>query len=300
MKNLNELFYDLNLLYYEYDKFTHKIIVDNNHAKDDIYKEFIKLTYTLTKNNIQFFIDENKDIVLSTKDNFFVRLKQRFQNIVSNVKNYNRDIYVLNNCNIKNAKNIPMITTVPIVEKINLEGYDALIFTSKNAITYLNEISTSWKSIPSYVIAPQTAKTIKSLGGNLTYTGKTKHGDEFAYEIIELLRNKKVLYVGGEKTVSNLVQILNDNDIECIHKPIYKTICNKYPTKITLPKNSTIIFSSPSTVECFFNNVVWDDSFKLISIGKTTANFFPKNITPIISEVTSIQGCVQKALSLEN
>jgi uroporphyrinogen-III synthase len=298
MKNLNEVFYELNLLYYEYDQFTHKIMVDKNHNKDDIYKEFIKLTYTLTKHNIQFFIDENKDIVIFTKDNFLTRLKQRFQNIISDVKNYNKDIYILNNNNIKNAKNLPLINTIPLLDSINLEGYDALLFTSKNAITHLDEISTSWKTIPAYVIAPQTAKIVKSLGGKLTYTGKAKHGDEFAHEIIELLQDKKVLYVGGERTVSNLVQILNDNKIECIHEAIYKTTCNKYPTKINLPKNSTIIFSSPSTVECFFNNVIWDDSFKLIAIGKTTAKFFPENITPIISDVTSLKGCVQKALSL--
>ena len=298
MKKLNELFYELNLLYYEYDQFTHKIMVDNTHAKDDVYKEFIKLTYTLTKYNIQFFLDENKDIVICTKDTFITRLKQRFQNLISIVKNNNKNIYILSNSNVKYAKNLPMIDTKPIVDSVDLEGYDALIFTSKNAIKYINEISTTWKDIPAYVIAPQTAKIVKSLGGNLKYTGKAKHGDEFALEIIESLQNKKVLYLGGEKTVSNLVEILNKNEVRCIYKPIYKTICNKYPTRISLPKNSTIIFSSPSTVECFFNNVIWDDSFNLIAIGKTTANFFPKDKTAIISDVTSLNGCVQKALSL--
>jgi len=298
MNTLNEIFYDLNLLYYEYDQFTHKIILDKDHNKDDTYKEFIKVTYTLTKHNIQFFIDENQDIVISTKDSFLTRLKQRFLNIIFRVKNYNKNIYVLSNSSVKNAKNLPMINTSPIVDSIDLKGYDALIFTSKNAIKYLDAITAEWKKIPAYVIAPQTAKIVKSLGGDLAYTGKTKHGDEFALELLKQLNKKTVLYVGGEKTVSDLVKILNDNDVFCTYTAIYKTVCNEYPSKIALPKQSTIIFSSPSTVECFFNNVIWDDSFKLIAIGRTTANFFPEDKKVIISDVTSLNGCVQKALSL--
>jgi uroporphyrinogen-III synthase len=98
--------------------------------------------------------------------------------------------------------------------------------------------------------------------------------------------------------VANLVEILNTNGVTCIHEPIYETSCVKYNEKITLPKNSIIIFSSPSTIECFFKNVIWDESFKAISIGNTTAKYFPKDIIPIISDNTSLNSCVQKALSL--
>lgn len=298
MKKLSKLFYDLNLLYYEYDNHTHKVIVDKSRTKDEVYKEFIKITYCLTKENLQFFIDENNDIVISQNDTFLTRLKQRFQNMISNVKNQNQNIYVLSNTSVKHAKNLPMIETVPVLNSIDLSKYDALIFTSKNAIKHLDEITQDWKTIPAYVIAPQTAKIVKDLGGNLTFTGKTKHGDAFANEIKEDLENKNVLYVGGEKTVSSLVDILNENGIKCTHQPVYKTVCLNYPEKISLPKNSKIIFSSPSTVECFFKNAIWDESFTAISIGKTTANFFPKHITPIVSDVTSLSGCVQKALNL--
>jgi len=299
MKNITKLLYELNLLYYEYDKFTNKLVVDKAYSKEQVYKEFIKTTYSLTKNNIQFFIDEKRDIVLFNEDTLWTRFRQRYLNFINGFKSTNKNIYILSDKTVRYAKNIPMIDIVPIEVDINCNDYDALIFTSKNAIKYLDKISTSWKKIPSYVIAPQTAKILKDYNGTLTFTGSEKHGDEFANEIIPLLKNKKVLYVGGNKTVSNLVSMLNKNQVNCDYKAIYKTISHQYPQKIQLPKNSIIIFSSPSTITSFFQNSQWDKSYTAISIGKTTAKYLPSEITPIISEITSLKGCVQTALNLE-
>lgn len=290
---------DLNLLYYEYDKSSNRLILDKVCTQDEVYQEFMKITYTLTNNDIEFFIDKNKDIVLTQKDSFFTRLTQKIKNISFGIKNSQKNIFILSDKKIKYAQNFPVITTEPILQQIDLSGYDALIFTSKNAIKTLNKITQEWKEFPSYVIAPQTAKNLKWYGGKLEYVGKQKHGDEFAHELIPLLHGKKVLYIGGKKIVSNLVNILNENGVECYQKAVYETFCKKYQQKVKLPKNSIIIFSSPSTIECFLKNAHWDKSFKAISIGKTTAKYFPEYIEPIISDNTSLDACVQKALQIK-
>ena len=75
---------------------------------------------------------------------------------------------------------------------------------------------------------------------------------------------------------------------------MYNTKCKQKINKIP-EKNSIIIFSSPSTIKCFLNNFKWDSSYKAISIGKTTAKYFPDFIKPIISDNTSLASCVQKA-----
>ena len=62
---------------------------------------------------------------------------------------------------------------------------------------------------------------------------------------------------------------------------MYNTKCKQKINKIP-EKNSIIIFSSPSTIKCFLNNFKWDSSYKAISIGKTTAKYFPDFIKPII------------------
>ena len=207
-------------------------------------------------------------------------------------------IYILSDKKVEGAKNLPMLEIKYLQQEINLSQYDALIFTSKNAVKSIDSMDNSWKGIPSYVIAPQTAKLLESLGGKLVFTGKQNHGNEFAGEIQEELKGKKVLYVRGKKIISNILDILNDNSVDCDSIAIYETVCKRYKEKLVLPKHSVIIFSSPSTIECFFGNVQWDDTFKAVCIGKTTAKYFPSNIVPHISDTTSLVSCVKKAQEL--
>jgi uroporphyrinogen-III synthase len=199
---------------------------------------------------------------------------------------------------VKYTKNLPMIETKVIEQNIDLSAYDALIFTSKNGVKYCDTLTSEWKKIPAYAISTQTAKQIKDLKGNIVFVGKENHGDEFAYELLEHLKGKKVAYVGAERIVSNLIEILKEHQIGCDYIPVYRTVCKSYKNKVKLPADSIIIFSSPSTIECFFQNATWDKSFTAISIGRTTAKYFPNHIKPIISDNTSLKSCVCKALSL--
>ena len=207
-------------------------------------------------------------------------------------------IYLLSDKKVEDAINLPMLDIKYIKQSIDLEKYDALIFTSKNAVKAMDSLGAEWKNIPSYVIAPQTAKILKSQGGNLVFTGKQNHGNEFAQEIQKELKGKKVLYVRGKKIISNIEEILKNNGVLCDSVAVYETVCKKYDEKVILPKDSVIIFSSPSTIECFFGNIDWDDSFQAVSIGKTTAQYFPSHVKAHISDTTSLISCVEKAREL--
>lgn len=298
MKNLEKLIEPLNLIYYEYDKSSNSFILDRSYSNEHIFEELIKITYMLSKQNISFFVDENKSLVLNSRDSLISKIKRHIGAFVQNIKNSNLNIYILSDKKVKWAKNLPVFKIEPIKTDLDFSGYDALIFTSKNAVTSLNAYNQSWKNKPLFVIAPQTAKVASNLGGKIKFVGKAKHGDEFAQELLLPLKNKKVLYIRGSKIVSNLVETLNTNGIICDEAIVYETLCISRKKKIKLPKNSTIIFSSPSTIECFLNNAIWDESYKAISIGHTTKKYFPPYITPIISDTTSLDSCVRKAIEL--
>jgi len=298
MKKINPLLEKLNLIYYEYDTTTNTLFKDTKSNKDEVYTEKIKITYALTTSGFHFFVDENESIIISKKDTFIAKIKRFFKSKIDSYKNSKMDIYILSDKKVKWAKNLPMIEIRYHHFDIDFNSYDALIFTSKNAIIGINTISPLWKKIPSYVIAPQTAKVLKEMKGKLTFTGKAKHGNEFAYELIPLLENKKVLYVRGKDSISDMVTILQENKISCDEVIVYETVCKSYETPPILPKNSVIIFSSPSTIKCFFKNTIWDESFTAISIGNTTAKHFPEDINPIISDNTSLEFCVKKAIEV--
>ena len=206
-----------------------------------------------------------------------------------------KKIFILNNMKVDGVTNIPLLGIEYIPQNIDLKKYDALLFTSKNAIYSLNSFNKEWKNIPSYAIAKKTKSVIRKEGGIVEFVGNSGHGDDFAHELKHILKDKKVLYIRAKKVVSNLTKILKDNSINIEELITYQTKCNDCDNLITIPKNSIIIFSSPSTINCFFNNYSWDSSYKAIVIGKTTASYLPKDINYEISPTQSIDDCINLA-----
>ena len=293
--NIKKIIDSLNLIYYEYNDKKNILERDLNYSNVFSQREFIRITYYLTKNNIPFTVLKDKFISFS-QTNF--NIEGLFSMITENIKNKTQNIFLLNDKKVKWAKNIPLFTIVPVNKEISLSNIDIIIFTSKNAITSINKINPDWKKIPSYVISEQTAKLVKDLNGKVEFISKTKHGNEFAYEMIELLKGKKVLYLRGKEIVSDLITILRDNGIDCKDEIVYENCFNEEIKKIKIPKNSKIIFTSPSTIKHFFKTFSWDESYKAISIGRTTAEYFPENINPYIADNTSFKSCVDKALEI--
>ncbi|MDN5107893.1 uroporphyrinogen-III synthase [Aliarcobacter butzleri] len=207
-----------------------------------------------------------------------------------------KKIYLLNEQKHENVENLEVFQIEYIKSDIDLKKYDALVFTSKNGVKAINSFNQDWKNIPSYAIAQKTANTIIKLGGVVEFIGNSGHGNDFAYELKNVLKDKKVLYVKALKTVSNLSNILKENGIFLDEIIAYKTSCKK--SNIILEENSIFIFTSPSSVECFFKQYLWKNSYKAIVIGKTTAEFLPSNINYEISSQTSVEECIKLAKQL--
>ena len=207
-----------------------------------------------------------------------------------------KKIYLLNEQKHEGIENLEVFQIEYIKSDVDLKKYDALVFTSKNGVKAINSFNQNWKNIPSYAIAQKTANTIMKLGGVIEFIGNSGHGNDFAYELKNVLKDKKVLYVKALKTVSNLPNILKENGIFLDEIIAYKTSCKK--SNIILEENSIFIFTSPSSVECFFKQYSWKNSYKAIVIGKTTAEFLPSNINYEISSQTSVEECIKLAKQL--
>jgi uroporphyrinogen-III synthase len=204
-------------------------------------------------------------------------------------------IFLTNNDKVyEGVVNLPLLNIKFLDIDIDLSDIDALIFTSKNSAKALELSKLSWKQIPAYCISEPTAKYIKSLNSNLAYIGDDGHGNEFAKQLIPLLKGKKVLYIRAKEVVSDLEYILKSNNIDITSLIAYETICSKL-NNIKIGNDSTIIFTSPSSIKCFLSNFTWNESFKAICIGKTTAKHMPKNINFQIPEKTSIEACINLA-----
>lgn len=207
-------------------------------------------------------------------------------------------IYLLNDDKYENVTNLPMIKINFFQKKIDLKSYDALIFTSKNGVRAIDKIDKNWIKKEIYSIGEGTSKEIKKYNANLVYTAKSSYGNSFALEIKERLKNKKVLFLRAKVVTSKLNKILKEADIKLDEEIVYETTCRDYEEEKLIDKNSIIIFTSPTTVNCFFENFKWDKSYKAVSIGKVTANSVPSYVNNIVSEKQTIINCIKIARTL--
>jgi uroporphyrinogen-III synthase len=203
-------------------------------------------------------------------------------------------IYILSQKEYKDAKNLPCIIIKYIKKNIELNSYDALVFTSKNGVKAIDKINKEWKKLPSYSIGSGTSSTIKKLGGRVEFEAKNSYGNDFAKEIRKELEGKKVLFLRAKVVTSKLNTILKEAEVKLDEEIIYETVCNECKNLSKPPKDSCIIFSSPSTIECFFNCFEWDDSYKAVVIGKVTLKALPKGIPFVMSDKTNIPSCIKK------
>jgi len=182
--------------------------------------------------------------------------------------------------------------------EINLSEYDALVATSKNAFNALkfNEIS-ALENLPVFAIANSCATSAREFGFSEIYTGQNAHGDDFAREILPLLKGKKVLYLKGKDSASNFLEILQDGGVNIKAIIAYENVLNPCKMELKPPKNSILIFASPINVRNFLSNFGWDESYQTISIGKVTAKEL-KFTTPIVSQNQDINACIALAKTL--
>ncbi|WP_200763611.1 uroporphyrinogen-III synthase [Nitrosophilus alvini] len=202
-------------------------------------------------------------------------------------------VYVLSNTEITGAVKLPVIKIDFLKISVDLQKYDYLIFTSKNGVYAIDKICNEWKNIPSLAIGNATARKIEELGGRVEFVAKRFYGDDFAKEIAEKFdKNRKFLYLRAKEVVSNLTAVLREHGFYVEEAVVYETRCSDCKSLKKPEKNSYIIFSSPSTIRCFFKCFKWDKSYKAVAIGKKTASFIPKDIDCIVSPVQTLQGTV--------
>ena len=211
-----------------------------------------------------------------------------------------RKIYLVSNT--KTADESVVNLSVSRIEflkfDLNLSEFDLLVATSKNAFNALkfNEIS-ALENLPVFAIASGCAAAAKGLGFTQIYTGQNAHGDDFAREILPLLKGKKVLYLKGKDSASNFLEILQDGGVNIKAIIAYENVLNPCKMELKPPKNSILIFASPINVRNFLSNFGWDESYQTISIGKVTAKEL-KFTTPIVSQNQDINACIALAKTL--
>jgi len=208
-------------------------------------------------------------------------------------------IYLLSPLKKEGVASLPMISFELVADKIDFSSCDTLMFTSKQAVVSANTIDKSWKEIPCIAIGGATKKKIEELGGKVIYYPKEFYGEALAKDIQVFFSTKKILYLRPKVISFDSKAYLEKVGIGLEEQIIYETSCVKYSCEQKPIINSTIIFTSPSTINCFFKNFEWDKSYIAILIGKATKAHLPKMCRYVIADEPLIDSCIQKAKEIK-
>jgi uroporphyrinogen-III synthase len=206
-----------------------------------------------------------------------------------------RSIYLLSPLIKEDTLSLPMIQFNIVTDNIDFSSCDTLMFTSKQAVKSADMINPDWKKFPCLAIGSATAKQIKTLGGEVLYQPKRFYGKSLSEDIIDKFKENRILYLRPKEVSFDSKSFLEASGIILQEQVIYETTCIQYMQKDKPLKNAIIIFTSPSTIHCFFKSFEWDDSYTAIVIGEATKEHLPSNIYYKVSNEATIDACIEKA-----
>jgi len=207
-------------------------------------------------------------------------------------------IYLLSPLKKEETVSLPMIRFSLIDKPIDFSSCDTLIFTSKQAVVSADILDKSWKNYPSVAIGKATKRKIEELGGTVMYTPKEFYGEALSKDIQKYFSDKKLLYLRPKVVSFDSKAYLSHAGIQLNEQIIYKTSCVKYSKEHKPKDNAIIIFTSPSTIKCFFENFEWNSSYIAVLIGKATQEHLPKECNFELAKEPLIDSCIKKALEI--
>jgi uroporphyrinogen-III synthase len=211
---------------------------------------------------------------------------------------YHPPVYLFSVASHPDAISINSLDITFFHPDIDFSVYDYLIITSKQAVKALSTYAgDNYKNIPALCISKESAKSYELLGGKVLERG-AGYGDGLVDIIQKYPKETKWLYLRARVVASDFVQKCTDEGYRVDEKIVYASECSTAIQEVQVPEDAILIFTSPSSLECFLATHTLSKRSKVVVIGKTTAKAVPKDIEYHISEKTTIQSCIELAKKL--
>jgi len=209
-----------------------------------------------------------------------------------------RPIYLFSISSHPDAISINSLDITFLQPEIDFSLYDYLIITSKQASKALMQYDVKeFKNIPALCISKESAKSYKELGAEVLATGEG-YGDKLVGSIKKYPKEKRWLYLRAKVIASDFVQQCRADGYLIDEAIVYESGCSQAILSCKVKEDAVLIFTSPSSLECFLQTHTLSKRSRVIVIGKTTAKAVPEGIEYYISEKTTIESCIALAKSV--
>ena len=208
-----------------------------------------------------------------------------------------RPVVLLSPTPSEGALHLPVIETEFIHESVLLTGCEAVIFTSKQAVSALDSRCQTWKNLKIFSVGAGTSRAVSEAGATVFYEASKAYGDNLAQEIAEKFPDLFYYYPRAETVVSDLESILKVAGVRLRSQTLYRTRCRTIETAL-IPENAALVFTAPSTVNCFFKQTDWQTNWRAVAIGDRTADALRTYVNPFVSPEPAIDAAVALASEL--
>ena len=210
----------------------------------------------------------------------------------------NRPVYLFSISSHPDAVSVNSLSITFLKPHIDFSKYDAFIITSKQASKALGQYQTHlFQNIPALCVSKVSAKSYEEIGGRVLDVGEG-YGDNLVQKIKNYPKNMRWLYLRARVVASDFVSVCKKEDYLIDEAIVYVSECSKDILNVEVVEASILIFTSPSSLECFLQTHTLSKRSTLIVIGKTTAKAVPKGIEYHISEKTTIESCMELAKTI--
>jgi len=209
-----------------------------------------------------------------------------------------KPIYLFSTSTNKNAINVNSLKITLFKPLIEFSKYDYFIITSKQTSKALLQYDyKTYCDTKALCISEKTAQSYEKLGANVLEIG-TGYGDNLREKITSYDKKTKWLYLRAKRVASDFVSLCKNDGFNIDEIVVYESECSKDILDITIKKDAILIFTSPSSVNCYLKKHSLLCTSNIIVIGKTTAKELPKNSSYILSPIPTIENCMEIAQTL--
>ena len=209
-----------------------------------------------------------------------------------------KPIYLFSISSHPNASSVNSLSITFIKPQIDFSKYDYLIVTSKQTSEALKQYETqSYIQKKALCVSVASAASYESLGGTILDIGGG-YGDNLVDKIKSYPKDTKWLYLRAKIVASDFVEVCKNDGFNIDEVIVYESDCSSEILDVKVKDESILIFTSPSSLNCFLKTHEISNKSKVIVIGKTTAKAVPKDTEYILSYETTIDSCMEIASKL--
>jgi uroporphyrinogen-III synthase len=206
-----------------------------------------------------------------------------------------RPIYLVSKTPYAGVIHIPILTISFLTPDIHFDLYEGIVVTSKQGALALGHYRVHWDKLKVICVGESTAQEMKKRGAK-----QIEYADGYGVSIVNILRQYRGrwLYCRPKVIASSWPSRAKAEGMILDEVILYETTCNAAMEKMEIAENGVLIFTSPSSIECFLQKYSFSGTEDIVVIGKTTQDALPLGIRSTLSERTSVESCVEKAREL--